>query len=331
MPAFGTNDVAATMFVNGDTEWTGQFFPNVDQAIIAQNPEDLHCWWPSVTSDQFFMMNATKKPFDDPVVRKAISMSFNREQLILVAIQGASTAGDITGLSSGYAAWKVADTSTLGEDWTAYNPDKANQMLDEAGYAKGADGFRTNKDGSPIAVELLMVNGFSDWLAIAPILRQNMEAIGLNVTINNYDPGVTFGKWFVGDFDMSLYFGIDADTPYTYYRNIMSAETFKPVGEETGFGQNIHRVVIPEADEQLKIFAETGDPAVQKEAALKLQQIFADNAPVLPLWHAPTFYCYNDARVTGWASEENPFVRAMPIGINSTGEQLIQMIAWEPK
>jgi peptide/nickel transport system substrate-binding protein len=111
----------------------------------------------------------------------------------------------------------------------------------------------------------------------------------------------------------------------------MSQETFKPIGEATGFGQNLWRVVVPEADEQLQIFATTGDVEVQKEAALKLQRIFADNAPVMPLWHAPTFYCFSDAQVSGWASEDNPFVRAMPIGINSTGEQLLQMVAWTAK
>ncbi len=331
MPIFGTNDVAATMFVNGDTEWTGQFFPNVDQAVIAQNPTDLHCWWPAVTSDGFFMMNGSKKPWDDPIVRKAVSLSFDREQLITVAFQGATTPADVTGLSAGYAAWKVSDVASLGDNWATLDVAKANQMLDEAGYTKGADGIRLNKDGTPIEAEFLMVNGFSDWLAIAPLVKKSLESLGFKITINNYDPGVTFGKWFVGDFDVSLYFGVEADTPYTYYRNLMSAETFKPVGEQTGFGENIWRVVVPEADEQLKIFGSTGDVAVQKEAALKLQQIMHDYAPVIPLWHAPTFYCYNDARVGGWASAENPFVRAMPIGVNSTGEQLLQMVAWVSK
>lgn len=332
MPGFSGNDTAATMFVNGDTWWTGQFFPNYEEAVISQNPEDLHCWWPAVTSDQFFMMNATKPPFDDPVVRKAISMAFNRDQLIEIAIQGTSTPGDVTGLSSGYAAWKVDDPASLVDvDWTLYNPDLANQMLDEAGYVLGDDGYRSNLDGSPIDVELIMVNGFSDWLAIAPLLKQSLEDIGFQVTINNFDPPVTFDKWFLGEFDMSLYFGIDADTPYVYYRNIMSAETFKPVGEMTGFGQNIWRVVIPEADEQLAVYASTGDVEVQNAAAVELQRIFAENAPVLPMWHAPTFYCYNDSQVTGWASVDNPFVRAMPIGANSTGEQLLQMVAWQPK
>ena len=265
MPAFSGNDAAATMFVSGDLDWTGQFFSNVDDAVLANNP-NAKCWWPAVTSDQFFIVNGTMKPFDDPIVRKAISMSFDRNQLIQLALQGKSTSSDVTGLSSGYAAWKVADPNTLG-DWTAQNVDEANKMLDEAGYKKGADGIRTTKEGKPFDFELAMVNGFSDWLAMAPTIQSNLESLGFKVTINNYDPGQMFGKWFVGDFTMSLYFGVDADTPYVYYRNIMSSQTFKAVGEQTGFGQNMWRVVIPDADPLLDKFAGTGDVAVQKQAA----------------------------------------------------------------
>ncbi|MCB9420047.1 MAG: ABC transporter substrate-binding protein [Ardenticatenaceae bacterium] len=330
MPAFSGNDTSATMFVTGELDWTGQFFNNVDQAVLANNP-DAACWWPAVTSDQFFMVNGTIPPFDDPIVRKAISMSFDREQLIQLALQGKSSPSDITGLSGGYAFWKAEDLSTLGDNWTIQDVEKANQMLDEAGYAKGADGIRTMEDGTPFDFELVMVNGFSDWLAMAPTLQANLESIGFKITINNYDPGQFFGKLFVGDLQMSLYFGIDADTPYVYYRNIMSSETFKPIGEETGFGQNMWRVVVPEAEAPLQKFASTGDLEVQKEAALELQQIFADNAPVIPLFHAPTFYCYSNAKVSGWANEADPFVRPMPIGQNASAEQLIQMVSWGPK
>ena len=329
MPAFSGNDAAATMFVSGDLDWTGQFFSNVDDAVLANNENDK-CWWPAVTSDQFFIVNGTMKPFDDPIVRKAISMSFDRNQLIQLALQGKSTSSDVTGLSSGYAAWKVADPTTLG-DWTTQNVDEANKLLDEAGYKKGADGIRTTKEGKPFDFELAMVNGFSDWLAMAPTIQSNLESLGFKITINNYDPGQMFGKWFVGDFTMSLYFGVDADTPYVYYRNIMSSQTFKAIGEQTGFGQNMWRVVVPEADPLLDKFASTGDVEVQKQAALDLQKIFADNAPVIPLFHAPSFYCYNDSKVSGWATADDPFVRPMPIGQNASAEQLIQMVAWGTK
>src|SRR5207253_2505762 len=79
-----------------------------------------------------------KKPFDDPVVRKAVSMSFNRDQMIQIAFQGTTHAADVTGLSDGFAAWKPADVKSLGS-WTTYNPDEANKTLDAAGHTKGSD------------------------------------------------------------------------------------------------------------------------------------------------------------------------------------------------
>lgn len=327
--AFSGNDAVATMLANGDVDWSGQFIANLEDAVLRHNP-DVHAWWPS-TADQFFCVNGTVKPFDDPVVRKAIGYCFDREKLVQLAVQGKTKPADVTGLAEyGYKGWKVDDPSALG-DWTTYNPDKANQLLDQAGYTRGADGIRRTKDGQPFEFELVMVNGFTDWLAMAPTIKEELEAIGFKINITNIDPGQWFGKMFVGDFQMSLFFGIEADTPYIYYRNIMSSETFKPVGQPTGFGQNFWRVVVPEADPVLAEFAKTIDQAKQKELAVQLQKIFADNAPVIPLFEAGTFYCYSTAKVSGWASEENPICRPMPIGQNATPEQIIQMVSWKPK
>jgi peptide/nickel transport system substrate-binding protein len=127
-----------------------------------------------------------------------------------------------------------------------------------------------------------------------------------------------------GDFDMSMYFGNQADTPYVYYRNIMSSDTVLPVGTDTGLGVNMWRYSNKDADAALLKFASTSDPAVQKEAAMELQKIFADNAPVIPMYYAPTFYCYNDKTVTGWPNAENPYAYPMPIATtNSDAGQLI--------
>jgi peptide/nickel transport system substrate-binding protein len=89
-------------------------------------------------------------------------------------------------------------------------------------------------------------------------------------------------------------------------------------------------VVVPDIEPLLQKFASTGDLAVQKEAAIEMQKVFADNAPVIPLFHAPTFYCFSTAKVSGWASADNPYARVMPIGQNASTEQLLQMVNWKP-
>ena len=52
---------------------------------------------------------------------------------------------------------------------------KANQLLDAAGYPKGADGLRTNKDGSPLDVNFDVQAGYIDFQAMADVVVQGLN------------------------------------------------------------------------------------------------------------------------------------------------------------
>jgi peptide/nickel transport system substrate-binding protein len=322
MPAFSGNDAAANMFVNGDTEIGGQFIANREDTVLSKN-ENVNCWWPTVTFQVLFITNTTKAPFDDPIMRKSIGMAFDRVKLIDIALQGGSVPTDLTGMNDAYAKYKVTDLSILGDNWVTYDPDTANQWLDEAGYAIGTDGYRTNKDGSPMELEMIEVNGFTDWLAVAPLMKQELEAIGLNVVMNTYDAAVAFDKWFKGDFDMSLSFGnLGTPTLYAWMSNAMSESTVKPVGEATTFGVNPWRFSDPAAEPWLEVLATNPDEEAQLEAAVELQKLFAQDAPFIPMWSQPTFLCYSTARFTGFPSADNPYVATSP-GVSNQPETLI--------
>ena len=108
----------------------------------------------------------------DPAFRWALNFAIDREQIIETAYQGAGIPGDtiIPPAYEGYR-WEPPD-----EDAASYDPERAAELLDEAGYTVGDDGFRTLPNGDPIgplrlyarsesttsvdAVEL-----FSEWLA----------------------------------------------------------------------------------------------------------------------------------------------------------------------
>ena len=60
-----------------------------------------------------------------------------------------------------------------------YDPAKANQLLDAAGYAKGADGQRANPDGSPIDIIFSVQAGYIDYEAMADEVISNFRELGL--------------------------------------------------------------------------------------------------------------------------------------------------------
>ena len=67
-------------------------------------------------------------------------------------------------------------------------------MLDDAGYKKGADGIRTQPDGTPMTFKLTMVQGFTDWISAGEIMVQNWKDVGVDVETTMIDPGAFFGS-----------------------------------------------------------------------------------------------------------------------------------------
>jgi peptide/nickel transport system substrate-binding protein len=323
--AYSSNEQQVVAMTQGKLDWAGTFVPNVQQAILSKDAENLHYWYPPSPQTTLLELNTTRKPFDDPVVRKAFSMALDRQRMVTVALSGYSQAADVTGL--GQSTWKVADAASLG-DWTTYNPDKANQMLDEAGYTKGADGIRTTPDGKKMSFSLLMVNGFSDWVSAGQIMVPNLKAIGIDLQQKMIDPGAYFGVHPSGDWDVALWFGYSSATPYGFYRNVMSKGTVAPEGQPTF--ANFARYASPAADELLTQFANTTDEGKQKELAQQLQKVFADEAPVIPLWPAPVYEFYSTKNFTGWPGEDNPYAYGFPQGALYP-EELIVMTTIKPK
>jgi peptide/nickel transport system substrate-binding protein len=330
MPAFADNGASANMMINGEADWADQFYQNLQEAVLDKNP-DLECWWPTANVTQVFAFNDTVAPFDDVNFRKAISMAFDREKITKIAMNGAFVPTDLTGLPDAYAGYRVSDISTLGDNWVVYDPDKANQMLDAAGYTVGADGFRTNKDGSPMELEFMQVNGFSDWLAAAPIMKQELDALHLKIVMNTYDAGVAFDKWFKGDFQMSLTFTqLGTPTVYAWFADAMSAATMLPNGTPSTFGVNIWRYADPRIETFIEILATNTDEQAQKNAAVEMQKLFAEDAPFIPMWASAVDSCWSNKTFAGWPTENNPYTSVGP-SVNGAVEQLIVMTTIYPK
>lgn len=326
-PAYPGNDQANLATINGENDWVGNFLPDIEKTYVAKDPENHGYWFPSVGSTIMLYLNTTKAPFDDVNVRKAISMAINRDQIVTVAMYDYTKPADVTGLSDAFPSYKVADPSSLG-NWTDFNVEEANAMLDAAGLARGADGIRTLPDGTPMVYDINVVSGWSDWVSACNIMAQNLEEVGIQATVQAYDFSAWIDRVQKGEFDMSIGWSNGGATPVNYYRGQMATTTVKPVGELSDL--NWHRFGLPAADELFAQFAATSDAAEQKGIAEQMQQLFAENAPAIPLFPGPQWYEYNTSRFTDFPTEENPYAGGSPFGLG-TPEQLILMTTVKPK
>jgi peptide/nickel transport system substrate-binding protein len=308
-PAIPSNDRANLALVFDEVDWAGNFVPAIDRVYVERKPEYHHYWFPLTGSSIFLYANTTRAPFDDVRVRKALSMAIDRDLLIEVALYRYSRPCDATGLSDAYAAWHSPEIAAEG-DWVEYDVGRANALLDEAGFARGADGLRRLADGSSWQYEILTVSGWSDWVRACQVIARDLGALGIDASVRTYDFSAWFQRVQEGRFDLSLGWSFEGPTPYVFYRWLMSSATVKPAGTvSTG---NWHRYASPSADAALAAFEAEADPERQRGLSDEMQRIFVAQAPAIPLYPNPSWAEYNTSRFEGFPSEENPYADPSP-------------------
>ncbi|MFG2629527.1 ABC transporter substrate-binding protein [Streptomyces sp. NPDC048473] len=301
---FSGNDSANLAFVNGEADWTQSFIPEVQKSFVAKGPKHNKYWYPKTGSMVDWTMNTTKAPFDDPKVRKALSQAVDRESVTKVGMNGYTQPADCTGLSGGYDKWRdktLADSCT----WTKHDAAAAAKALDEAGYKKGPDGKRKLKNGKPFTFSISVGSASSDWLSVANIIKQNLDGIGVTAKVKSPDWAAVVSGYETGDYDTGIVWSDNGATPFQFYRTTMGTESVKPVG--TKAVSNYHRFGDKKADTLLDRFAAAPDEAGQRRAVDGLQKLFAEDAPVVPLFPGPEWGAYTDTRFTGWPTEDNPY------------------------
>ena len=158
-----------------------------------------------------FIFNTARWPFDDVRVRRAVALAFNKRQILDSAYGGnGSVAADIlTPGLFGYskAAAKLAPT---------YNPARARQLLQQAGWTQGSDGILT-KGGQKFAITYGTSTPGTSFQITSQIVQQNLKDIGIDANIQSeavaaYLEDIRAGKWQLADF---LFAASDPDVLFT--------------------------------------------------------------------------------------------------------------------
>ena len=126
-----------------------------------------------------FKVSTKAPPFDDVQVRQAVQHGIDREEIIATVYT---------------EDWLPAETfiqssvpeATDHADAFAFDPDEAEELLDDAGWAKGADGVRT-KDGQPLSLTLYPTPYLSTSQPVDELIAQQLTDIGFAVDLQTLD------------------------------------------------------------------------------------------------------------------------------------------------
>lgn len=307
--AYGANDAANIAAINGDIDFGLGFIQDIQKTYVDVDPEHRGYWFPTVGNTVSLTLNTAEAPYDDVNLRKAISMGIDRDAVATKGMSGYTHAADCTGLSDSYDSWR--DDSVVSQcDWTSYDVDAANALLDSSGYKRGADGMRTTPAGEPVTFSIGVGSASSDWIAVAQVISDDMKELGIDAPLKVQDWSQITQALFGGTFQGNIAWSATGVTPFEYYRSAMSCRTVKPVGEEAT--QNFQRFCSEKADELLDQFAAATTEDEQHALVDQLQELYSQLAPTIPLFPGPEWGAYNSTVFEGWPSEDDPYATLSP-------------------
>ncbi len=260
----------------------GLSLPFEDVAALQDNvslPDSKAIYTPG-TSFEHIAFNLDNPLFQDVRVRQALFQAFNRAAL------------NIFGFEERY---QVADSLLPAQDPAfggaalsqyAFDPDAAGRLLDDAGWMRSKDGFRYNAAGEKLRFAFTTSVRHPVRGMIQQVASNFWRSLGVEIVIDNVDQPTLVGKVLperaFNGIVLSSWSQQPQDLPWFSLHS-----SAVPTADGTVRGINFAGLRDPEMDAALTALATETRATQQQQLWLRVQQLYLDKLPGLPLYFRP--------------------------------------------
>jgi len=230
----------------------------------------------------------------DVKVREALQLAIDKQEIVDTLLYGNVNVGTTVIPNGAFACPQPP---------SEFSVEKANALLDEVGWTKGADGIR-EKDGAKLELKISTTSGNLLREQTQQVLVEMLKAIGVSLIIENVPSDVLFAGWDSngmrkhGQFDILLYTtGPFLDPDSHLYQNYHSANI--PTADNEGAGSNYSRYVNADVDAWIDEAAAITD--VEQRRALYCQVAAQINKDL------PRAFLYERLLLSGYRTELQNF------------------------
>ena len=207
-------DVLVLKALNGEIDNQGRHIAtNDNKAVFADNREagNYRIIEQLGTGSNFMVLNLNQT-HKDPVKRElfqnkdfriALSHAINRQEIIDAILIGEGEPHQPSPLPS-----SPFYNERLAKQYTEYDPDLANQMLDDLGLtARDEDGFRLGPDGEPFIINVEVITVATSSADALELVKKDWEAVGIRMEIKIEDRTLYFERHSANEHDASVWGG----------------------------------------------------------------------------------------------------------------------------
>ncbi|WP_353571848.1 ABC transporter substrate-binding protein [Candidatus Albibeggiatoa sp. nov. BB20] len=203
--------------------------------------------------------NLQDETISNPLIRQAIAYALNREDIIHYVL------GD---------AARPASSILPPSHWAGhpelplypYDPEKAKQLLAQAGYADKPLKLSYKTSTNPVRIRL------------ATVMQHQLKQVGIEMDLQTYDWGTFYGDIKAGNFQMYSLMWVEVKMP-DIFEYVFHSDSVPPSGANRG------RYINLELDQWIDEAKRTIDLKQQVKLYHQIQQQIFDDLPYVPLWY----------------------------------------------
>ena len=221
---------------------------------------------------QYVGFNMLDSVLKDVRVRHAIGHAIDRQAIVDYLRRGLAT---------------VADSMLPPTNWAHepnvrvldYDPPRAKSLLDEAGHAD-PDG-----DGPRPRFSLTYKTTSAEFPRLqAAVIQQNLRDVGIDVDVRSYEFATLYADILKGNFQMyGLQWVGGALADPDILRRVFHSQQVPPAGFNRGHFSD------PEVDRLIDEASKATDYETRRRLYGRVQQLLAEAAPYISLWHRTNF------------------------------------------
>jgi peptide/nickel transport system substrate-binding protein len=252
-----------------------------------------------------FMLNTKHPVLADVAVRQALRLGVDRKTILEKVAHGVGILQD--------APLPTTDPTTPKDvPFVAYNPTKANALLDAAGWKLGPDGVRS-KNGVRLSLDLASSTGSPDVDTLIELVRSQWAKIGVDLQVQRYTSALLFGPIDQGGilnngkFDVLL-LGQDISAPFNL-DGLYGCDKAPPAG------QNFSHYCNPKVDALIAEYDRTYDEADRAKLISRVVQYLNVDLPAIVYIGREELYGVNDAVKNFAPNAATPFDDMMRVDV----------------
>lgn len=295
---YANQDELLSAIRNGEIDGSGSL--SVASLVNPKTlPSDYRIYSAAVPGYTALFFNTQVAPLDQSNVRRAIGMAIDKSSIVQNALAGYATVG--TGPVPA-SSWAYTASPTDG-----YDPHAARSLLSRSGWE--IQNGKLIKDGSQFNLPIIVNNDDPLRVLAAQQIAQQLEGIGINVTLSPMSSADVSRALTAGQFTAAI-FGWRSTTG-----DPDSSELWNSSGSSNG--QDFTGLHDADIDQQLNQARTTSNMAERRSLYQAFQQTFQKDSPAIILYYPRYLYVVRD-RIHG--------VEALPV-VNAA-DRFDQITGW---